>query len=111
MAVVSYYPGGPPSASDARLDASDGSSAVRLSNNQIAITTWGSGNCPFLPAQVTGHGQHEIDIVTKEHKPKTPGCNYDLSPTTSTVQPPSGVNVAARLTVVIDGKSIVLPAR
>lgn len=113
QAVITHYRGVPPGITGPPRKPDDGPFAIRLSDDQVAITTWGSGSCPDLPTSVTGHGAHEVDITTAEYKPEKPGsaCTADLSPTTSTVKVTSGVDVAASLTLVVDGKAIQLSAR
>ena len=112
-AVITHYRGAPAGLTGSSHGPDDGSFAVRISADQVAVTTWGGSSCPDLPTSVRGHGAHEVDIITATQVPGGAGgsCTADLSPTTSTVELPAGIDTAAALTVVLDGKSIALPAR
>jgi len=74
---------------------------------RLLIATMGSGSCPNLPTQVSASGAHAVVVKTELWQPPgTNACTGDLSPTTSTIAVPAGVDTSSPLTVTIDGVTV-----
>lgn len=96
----------PPSAVSA---SATGPAAAWAADGALELVTWGSGFCPNLPTSVEADGTTRVSVKTEEwHPPGTYGCTADLTPTTSTVRVPDGIDVTSPVTVTIDGQSVIL---
>lgn len=105
--VVSHSQGAAPNATPV---SPTGPAAAWADDRTLLVVTWGSGSCPNLPGAVTRGQYGEVRITTEEwHPPGSNGCSMDLSPTTSTVRVPDGVDVTGPVTVTIDGQAVTLP--
>ena len=87
-----------------------GPAAAWAADGALELVTWWSGYCPHLPTSVEADGANRVRVKTKEwHPPGSNGCSADMSPTTSTVRVPDGVDVTRPVTVTIDGQAVTLP--
>jgi hypothetical protein len=80
---------------------------------QIYIMLWGSSTCPSMGTHVHAQGDDALSIETGT-APSTDGdnlCTADLGITTSVVRLPDQIDNTKALTVTIDGRTTLLPAR
>ena len=86
-----------------------GPAAAWAADGALQVVTWGSGSCPNLPTSVKADGANHVRVATEEWRPPgSNGCSADLSPTTSTVAVPEGIDVSSAVTVTIDDKDVTL---
>lgn len=83
--------------------------------DRITVTTWGSSSCPTGPVRIERTGPQEVEVEVRATGDED-DCTADLSPTTSTVVLPEGVDDGAPLAVLVDdggetGTRLTLPAR
>lgn len=75
----------------------------------LEIGFFGSGSCPTYPVSVTAGSPSTVIVVsapaaTSDDAPAGAlACTADLSPTTSTVEVPAGVDVRKPFHVIVDG--------
>ncbi|RWZ68372.1 hypothetical protein ELQ92_03900 [Labedella populi] len=76
--------------------------AVWLSEETLAVVTFGSSSCPAAPAALELTGADALDIVLK----RTGGdvCTADLGPTTFEIDDPEGLDPATTYMVTFDGE-------
>ena len=60
------------------------------SEDQLILTTWGSGSCPLLPTAVTVQGAHRIAISLATQYGSDVACTADLTATDSVIVAPPG---------------------
>ncbi|RWZ53145.1 hypothetical protein ELQ90_04275 [Labedella phragmitis] len=74
-----------------------------LSDETLAIVTFGSSSCPAAPAALDLIGPDALDIALK----RTGGdaCTADLGPTTFEIDDPEGLDPSTTYTVTFDGRS------
>jgi len=109
-AVTTYARGMPPGVKVFHLmTAAPKPIVAREGTDKVYVTTWGSGSCPELPTQVRAEGPHRLVVKTRQHLPKgATVCTADLGPTTSTIQLPSKIDIAAPITVEVNGTVLTL---
>jgi hypothetical protein len=76
---------------------------VWLSEETLAVVTFGSSSCPAAPAALDLIGPDALDIALKS----TGGdvCTADLGPTTFEIDDPEGLDPSMSYTVTFDGES------
>lgn len=79
--------------------------AVRATQDRIAVVSWGSSGCPRLPMRLVAGPGNTISITMSNGAPPPfSSCTADMAPTTSIVQLPAGVDDAQQLRVtIVDG--------
>lgn len=77
--------------------------AVWLSDETLAVVTFGSSSCPAAPAALDLTGPDALDIALQ----RTGGdvCTADLGPTTFEIDDPEGLDPSMTYTVTFDGES------
>jgi hypothetical protein len=88
--------------------------AVRATQDRIAVVSWGSSGCPRLPMRLVAGPGNAVSITMSDGAPPPfSTCTADLAPTTSIVQLPATVDAAEQLRVTIvdgtNGATITLP--
>lgn len=78
-------------------------SGVWLSEQTLAVVTFGSSSCPAAPVALDVTGPGMLDIALK----RTGGdvCTADMSATTFEIDDPDGLDPATTYTVTFDGES------
>lgn len=97
---------GLPSGSTHLPDAHHGSFVTWDGARRLNITTYGSGSCPALPTAVRSKGEHQVVVRTTTREG---ACTADLSPTTSVIALPQGIDTSAAVSVDVDGAVTLLP--
>ena len=99
--VLRHYLGAPPGAKI--VPGPD--TAVWNTSGQIAVVAWGSSGCPRLPLRVDSAENNTIKVTMSEHVPDPSAlCPADLTPTTTIIAVPPGINAGRPvITVIVDG--------
>jgi hypothetical protein len=83
--------------------------AAWTTSGELAITTWGSGSCPYLVESLEVAGPQQLHAVI-EPIPDRP-CTMDLGPMTSIVRLPAGVNPDQPIRLDVRDAELLLPPR
>jgi len=103
---VTIIRGLPPNAT--RSSAFEGH-AVWAEAGRMYVVTFGSSSCPKVPTGVSASADNRLTVRAK---PISDGpCTMDISPTTSLVDVPAGIDDSNPVEVTIDGVVSVLPPR
>lgn len=83
--------------------------AVWAEAGRMYVVTFGSSSCPKVPTGVSASADNRLTVRAK---PISDGpCTMDISPTTSLVDVPAGIDDSKPVEVTIDGVVSVLPPR
>lgn len=81
--------------------------AAWTTGGELAITTWGSGSCPYLVESLDVVGPQQLRAVI-EPSPDGP-CTTDFGPTTSVVRLPAGINASQPIQLEVRAAELQLP--
>jgi hypothetical protein len=115
VARIASYHGTPTSAAGEVVYATEAggdqpvAAAAWTTSGELAITTWGSGSCPYLVESLEVVGPQQLHAVI-EPIPDRP-CTMDLGPTTSVVRLPVGVNPDQPIRLDVRDAELLLPPR
>jgi hypothetical protein len=88
---------------------SDGPLVMWSADELLLVTVWGSRSCPQVPETVSVTDAHHLAITTTHFADASGDCTADLSPTTSTIAVPKGLDPQSPVTVTVDGSVVVVP--
>jgi hypothetical protein len=99
--ALRHYLGSPPGA---KIVAGP-DTAVSNTSGQIAVVAWGSSGCPRLAIRVDSAENNTIEVTMREYVPDASAlCPADLTPTTTIIAVPAGINASRRvITKIVDG--------